>query len=456
MLDNISSSDSNHSEEHHGPNSVRLNVEEIVPGYWKSPRFIGSCLGIVFQANRFLLNLINAGIRPSADISLVTLINTLCQGIVFLLVGYLSDAVGRRWFLIGGQFFGVIGAIVGAVSKDINTLIGSAVFTGIAAATQLTYPVLVMEIVPNKHRGYAQGTISREVDYVGFILYAGSIVCLLLGLTWGGQTYPWSNGRIIALLLVSYVVLIGFIYMPLPQPLLPMKLFKIRNYSIAVLVGSGAQISLLYTTSSVEVGWMSCTTGVALAAGEVLMSPIFKLGYIRSQMIAAVVGLIAFGGAMAAVDESKKSMAIAFTAIIGFFVVVPPETIGVAQAFHGSTRAVTATVATSIYLVIYNGKIKTSSTGALLTSLANGAAAAFQEVPGVNDAILVAIGVGTKRAHTSGFSTVYLSTIAFGGVALIGSFFVRDISKYMTFFVNNTVAGKSMRKEENVEQSCGR
>jgi len=78
-------------------------------------------------------------------------------------------------------------------------------------------------------------------------------------------------------------------------------------------------------------------------------------------MIAAVVGLIAFESAMAAANENRQSLAIACTALTGFFVgwcelisivmsglVVPPETIGVAQAFHGSTRAVLATVASRL------------------------------------------------------------------------------------------------------------
>jgi hypothetical protein len=40
-----------HSEEAEAPPVVGLNSEEIVNGYWKSPRFLGSCAAIVFQAN---------------------------------------------------------------------------------------------------------------------------------------------------------------------------------------------------------------------------------------------------------------------------------------------------------------------------------------------------------------------------------------------------------------------
>jgi hypothetical protein len=58
--------------------------------------------------------------------------------------------------------------------------------------------------------------------------------------------------------------------MPLKLPLLPMHLFKIRNYVVAVIVGTVGQmvyyalnvlwpqqISSLYTTDNAMIGWMS-------------------------------------------------------------------------------------------------------------------------------------------------------------------------------------------------------
>jgi hypothetical protein len=37
--------------QHEAPKVTGQNSEEIPPGYWRSPRFIGSCLAIIFQAN---------------------------------------------------------------------------------------------------------------------------------------------------------------------------------------------------------------------------------------------------------------------------------------------------------------------------------------------------------------------------------------------------------------------
>lgn len=88
---------------------------------------------------------------------------TLVSGVLLLVVGRISDVVGRRYFLIGGQVFSVIGSIVAATAKDIETVIGGTVLIGVAGAGQQLYPLLVQELVPNKHRGLAQGAISIGV-----------------------------------------------------------------------------------------------------------------------------------------------------------------------------------------------------------------------------------------------------------------------------------------------------
>jgi hypothetical protein len=47
-------------------------------------------------------------------------------------------------------------------------------------------------------------------DPLGTILFAPSIICLLLALQWGGTTYDWNNGRVVALLVVFGTLLVGF------------------------------------------------------------------------------------------------------------------------------------------------------------------------------------------------------------------------------------------------------
>jgi hypothetical protein len=49
-----------------------------------------------------------------------------------------------------------------------------------------------------------------RLDLPGTAIFLPGITCLLLALQWGGGTYPWSNGRIIALFVVFGLCMIGF------------------------------------------------------------------------------------------------------------------------------------------------------------------------------------------------------------------------------------------------------
>lgn len=57
---------------------------------------------------------------------------------------------------------------------------------------------------------------------------------------------------------------------------------------------------------------LKCTTGAAISAGEIIMGPLFKrLGHVRIQLVASVVGLCVFGGIMAYANEDRENLAIA-------------------------------------------------------------------------------------------------------------------------------------------------
>lgn len=113
--------------------------------------------------------------------------------------------------------------------------------------------------------------------------------------------------------------------MPLKQPLLPTRLMTNKDYIVVVIVGTVGQmvyyslnvlwpqqIASLYSTDNATIGWMSCTTGAALAVGEILTGSVFKvLGHAKWQLLAATIGLAIFLGVMAATNQSTQSLAIA-------------------------------------------------------------------------------------------------------------------------------------------------
>jgi MFS family permease len=51
----------------------------------------------------------------------------------------------------------------------------------------------------------------RRLDLLGFAIYVPTIVCLILGLQWGGSEYAWGNWRIVLLLVLAGILLILFL-----------------------------------------------------------------------------------------------------------------------------------------------------------------------------------------------------------------------------------------------------
>ena len=57
-----------------------------------------------------------------------------------------------------------------------------------------------------------------KLDLLGELFLFPCIICLLLALQWGGSSYAWSDGRIIALFVLFGVLLIGFVAVQVLMP----------------------------------------------------------------------------------------------------------------------------------------------------------------------------------------------------------------------------------------------
>lgn len=51
---------------------------------------------------------------------------------------------------------------------------------------------------------------AKQIDYIGFFLYAGGLISLLLALGWGGRQYAWDSAPVIATLVIGVIVLVVF------------------------------------------------------------------------------------------------------------------------------------------------------------------------------------------------------------------------------------------------------
>lgn len=93
----------------------------------------------------------------------------------------------------------------------------------------------------------------KKLDPIGTIFFVSGIVCLLLALQWGGSTYPWNNGRIIALLVLFILCISIFVFIQIWRPdyaTVPPRIVKNRNIIGAmwsqVMLGSSMMTMVYY------------------------------------------------------------------------------------------------------------------------------------------------------------------------------------------------------------------
>jgi len=80
--------------------------------------------------------------------------------------------------------------------------------------------------------------IKHKIDFAGIITLVTSMVCLLLGLTWGGITYPWNSSIVLGLIVASVVFAISFFIIEAKfahEPIIPLVLFANRNYAVSTM-----------------------------------------------------------------------------------------------------------------------------------------------------------------------------------------------------------------------------
>lgn len=62
------------------------------------------------------------------------------------------------------------------------------------------------------HTRRTAGEQLKRVDAIGMCLFMLGLILLLMGLAWGGSSYPWNSAHVIATIVVGFFTLIGFVF----------------------------------------------------------------------------------------------------------------------------------------------------------------------------------------------------------------------------------------------------
>lgn len=198
----------------------------------------------------------------------------------------------------------------------------------------------------------------RSIDYFGAATMAAGVVLLLLAMVQGGQEYAWTSSRILGYFALSAVLLGIFLWIQtrVPEPILPLGLFRHRIFTVANIVGFLTALGMFGAITFIPL-FMQGVVGLSARQAGSVMTPLMlamvvgsaiggrlllNLAY-RTQVIAGmiIVSLGFFAFSTMGVDTNRAA-AIVFMIVTGFGLglVMPTMTIAVQNAFPREQRGV--------------------------------------------------------------------------------------------------------------------
>ncbi len=267
-----------------------------------------------------------------------------------LIMGKLSDWVGRRQLYITGFCVFVLGSLLCGLAWNLWSLVGFRVLQGLGASMIYAIgPAIIGDAFAPNERGQALGfmgsvvaagssagpvigglllgkfgwtsiffvnvpigliaiwrawtilpetpTVSgQRFDLVGAGLFLIGVIALLTGLDFGPEPrYGWDNPLVIALLVTGAVLLLCFLFweMRVSEPMLRLSLFRVWPFTSAILaafcgfVASGGNLFVIPFFLQQLLGLNPERAGLVLLAGPLTLSIVAPLGGYLSSRISA-------------------------------------------------------------------------------------------------------------------------------------------------------------------------
>lgn len=252
----------------------------------------------------------------------------LAQTVAMPIIGKLGDMLGRKNLFLMGIVLFMLGSILGAIAQSMTLLIVARAFQGFAGGTlMVSSQAILAEIVPARQRGKFMGIMGAvfgfssvlgpvlggwftdgpgwrwglwinvplglialttavvflklprrhgagRFDYVGATLLTVAASTLILTTTWGGTQYEWTSTTILTLIAVSALAWGLFILAErrAANPLIPMNLFKTRNFVLTTSAGLIFGIAMFGTMAYIPT-YLQMVHSMSPTAAGLMMTP---------------------------------------------------------------------------------------------------------------------------------------------------------------------------------------
>ncbi|WP_165987076.1 MDR family MFS transporter [Streptomyces sp. YIM 98790] len=228
-----------------------------------------------------------------AHLSWVVTAYTLATAASTPIWGKLGDLYGRKGIYLASIVIFLAGSVTSGAAQTMGQLIGFRALQGLGAGGLLVGTMAIIgELIPPRERGKYQGMFASvmavamiggpllggvitdhlgwrwafyinvplgaaalimvttvlhlprrrghaRIDYPGAVLLTTGIVSLVLVTTWGGSEYAWGSATILGLIALGVACLALFLFVEtrVPEPLLPLHIFRSGNFSLVTWIG---------------------------------------------------------------------------------------------------------------------------------------------------------------------------------------------------------------------------
>ncbi|PDQ34851.1 MAG: MFS transporter [Candidatus Lumbricidophila eiseniae] len=268
----------------------------------------------------------------------VTTAYILASTIMLPVYGKLGDLIGRKGLFIGAISLFILGSIIGGISRDMTWLITGRAIQGLGGGGLMTLSqAIIADVIPARERGRYTGIMGGvfalssvagpllggwftegigwrwafwmniplgilaivsvvvflrlprhtggvpKLDYAGMGLLAVTSTCLVLVTTWGGTTYDWNSLTITGLIAATVIAGVAFVIVEhsAPQAIMPLHLFKDRNFVLTTIAGLITGIAMFGALAYLPT-YLQMVTGAGATQAGFLMIPIMAALLISS------------------------------------------------------------------------------------------------------------------------------------------------------------------------------
>ena len=325
-----------------------------------------------------------------------------------------------------------------------------------------------------------------ELDFLGLGLYTSGLTIFLVGLSWAGSGgHPRKSASVIVPIILGVVLICccftyDWILVSQDKAFFPLHIFKrfqeftltlitvfvsgMIYYSMSSLIPEAT--TYMFNNNGIQIGIISIPNGLWQAIGPTLGPAIMH--FTKHPKWHIVTALTIQGTATAlfacAVPDHKGAWMcfqafgqgcftwISIAALVNIGLHVKHSELGLAAGLIATFQSAGGSVGDAIFGTILmggvNGQLAPRISQAALTEgykasdlpllipavieNAVGAPDAWAHVPGVTPVIQEATSHAFREAYAYAFKRVFYATIPFSIIAIIGAFFIKDASKYIT------------------------